>query len=525
MSFREWVMQWLGLDGAGVQGPPGEKGDPGEPGPAGPPGEPGPQGERGPAGEPADLTTVLARLDEHDARITALEAGAPPPDPGPPTPEPEPEPEPNALYVSRTGSDTTGDGTITNPYRSLEKVAAVVKPGATVYLRGGYYDEHRLDVHRGISRELKFSGTKDAPITVRSFPGEWAVFDGVNHPKWPRVSGDTSDAYEPYALQWVGEWVRWEHLEVRNAYGGGFRAYALDSKFRHLVIQNCHANGIRIEGSRNELAYSLFQDNYSASNDGNSANGMILRWGKTTAQRFPNETESGLNHVHHNVARHNSDDGFGANTSRNGLFEHNVSFDNGYGKSGNGEGFKMGFNGAYDTGNVFRFNLGWGNKTGQNTNISTGVLAHNNTAWRTRGISFAFAVHARPGSGDNEAHNNLSIEPASVHRAREEGVTRHTHNAGYPGRWDPAGGEGNLDTTDLEPQILSFDWEHPDFLKLAPASPYASAGKVLPGGSVTLGAIPVGEEFAGGWDWRALVRAFPSHGLGPRAVMHPIPQT
>jgi hypothetical protein len=431
------------------------------------------------------------------------------------------------IYMSLTGSDTTGTGTVSNPYRGLAKVGAVSQALAatgtpvTVYIRGGYYDTHELDVHRGISNELVFSGTEAAPITVRSYPGEWAVFDGINHPSWPRVFGDTSDAYEPYLVQWTGSWVNWEYLEFRNAYGGGARMYGLHNKYRYLVFQNCHANGLRFEGSYNELAYSLFQDCYSASNDGNSANGMMIRFGDTFTDRFPSETSSSFNHVHHNVARHNSDDGFGANTSDEGVWEYNVAFENGIGESGNGEGFKMGFGNTRLTNNIFRYNLSWDNYIGFNTNSSTGVVVHNNTSYDNTAGGFALHQVNNPDTADNEAYNNLSILPSGgEHVYRLLGVTTHENNAGWIGAWRDR--PPNLDLGD--PQVVSFNWTNGDFLRLGPTSPYLSAGKVITGGSTTLGAIPDGEDFAGGWDWRALVNAYPSHGLGSRTTMSPIAQ-
>ena|GEM_PF-847767 len=81
------------------------------------------------------------------------------------------------LYVSLTGSDNTGDGTIDNPFASLEGARDAIRElkladglptgGITVYLRGGNYA-------RTSSFELSSedSGTADAPITYRAYPGE-----------------------------------------------------------------------------------------------------------------------------------------------------------------------------------------------------------------------------------------------------------------------------------------------------------------------------------------------------------------
>ncbi len=42
-------------------------------------------------------------------------------------------------FLSATGSDGGGDGTITNPWFTLEKAWTVVSAGDTVYMRGGNY--------------------------------------------------------------------------------------------------------------------------------------------------------------------------------------------------------------------------------------------------------------------------------------------------------------------------------------------------------------------------------------------------
>jgi len=43
------------------------------------------------------------------------------------------------IYTSPTGNDTTGNGSLSNPYRTLAKVASVAEPGDTVCARGGTY--------------------------------------------------------------------------------------------------------------------------------------------------------------------------------------------------------------------------------------------------------------------------------------------------------------------------------------------------------------------------------------------------
>jgi hypothetical protein len=65
-------------------------------------------------------------------------------------------------YVSTTGDNTTGTGTITNPFRTIQYVLdSIAGAGDTLTLRGGTYHE-AIEVAR-------------ASLTIRSMTGEWAV--------------------------------------------------------------------------------------------------------------------------------------------------------------------------------------------------------------------------------------------------------------------------------------------------------------------------------------------------------------
>lgn len=72
------------------------------------------------------------------------------------------------IYISTTGSDTTGTGTIDNPYATPFKVLdtdtnVVVSSGDTVILRGGEYPTPLGIDLRNVSN-----------VTIQSYPGEWA---------------------------------------------------------------------------------------------------------------------------------------------------------------------------------------------------------------------------------------------------------------------------------------------------------------------------------------------------------------
>src|SRR3990170_5581953 len=73
------------------------------------------------------------------------------------------------VYLSVNGSDSNS-GTLNSPWKTLAYALTKLSPGDTLYLRGGIYYE------TGISVSPR--GTASAPITVRSYPGERAIWDG-----------------------------------------------------------------------------------------------------------------------------------------------------------------------------------------------------------------------------------------------------------------------------------------------------------------------------------------------------------
>ncbi len=86
------------------------------------------------------------------------------------------------LYVAADGSEN-GDGSITNPFSSIEKARDEIRrlkseghnpqKGYVVYLRDGSYG-----LNNGIVFDAQDSGTSEAPVVYSSYPGEKAVLVG-----------------------------------------------------------------------------------------------------------------------------------------------------------------------------------------------------------------------------------------------------------------------------------------------------------------------------------------------------------
>ncbi|REJ89014.1 MAG: hypothetical protein DWQ34_08155 [Planctomycetota bacterium] len=99
-----------------------------------------------------------------------------------------------SYFVDAAGGDDQNEGSEQTPWKTLRYSLRKLKPGDTLYLRGGVYYE---------KVSLSQSGTEDAPITIRSYPGETAIIDGGLREFFD--SPETS--WEPYKDGAEGEFV------------------------------------------------------------------------------------------------------------------------------------------------------------------------------------------------------------------------------------------------------------------------------------------------------------------------------
>ena len=76
-----------------------------------------------------------------------------------------------ARYIAPNGSDSNS-GTKGSPWRSLYASIRKLRPGNTLYVRGGTYNFENENI-------IAARGTSSAPITIAAYPGETPVFRGV----------------------------------------------------------------------------------------------------------------------------------------------------------------------------------------------------------------------------------------------------------------------------------------------------------------------------------------------------------
>jgi hypothetical protein len=96
-------------------------------------------------------------------------------------------------FVDAAKGDDANDGSQAKPWKTLGHSFRQLKPGDTLYLRGGTYYEKAA---------LSRSGTPEAPITISSHPGELAVIDGglrefLENPagSWEPLTGGAAGEY------------------------------------------------------------------------------------------------------------------------------------------------------------------------------------------------------------------------------------------------------------------------------------------------------------------------------------------
>jgi hypothetical protein len=87
--------------------------------------------------------------------------------------------------VDAVDGDDRQDGSQGKPWKSINFALTQLSPGDTLYLRGGVYYENVA---------LRLTGRADAPITLRSFPGEQAILDGGLR----EFFENPGDCWEPY---------------------------------------------------------------------------------------------------------------------------------------------------------------------------------------------------------------------------------------------------------------------------------------------------------------------------------------
>ncbi len=291
------------------------------------------------------------------------------------------------FYISPRGSDEN-PGTINSPLRTLARALYVVAPGDIIFLRNGIYD---IDV------EINVSGEPNNPITIQSYPGERAIFDGSKYAP-----------YKSAKFRITGSWLVIRGIEVRNGpsdgilltEGAGFNL--LDNVISH----NNYFTGIELEnGAHNNTILNC--DSYRnfdyGPTKGEHADGFGARFNVGPGNKF-----IGCR------AWENSDDGFDLWEAKSQVvIERSWAWRNGHdlwgvgeGFSGDGNGFKLGPGSP-----LIHHCISWENaRNGFDFNDATETIyCYNNTSFKNGRYGFKFTL------GNHILKNNLSfLDPSNL---------------------------------------------------------------------------------------------------------------
>lgn len=142
-----------------------------------------------------------------------------------------------SIVVALNGNDSTGDGSIGKPVRTLKRACAMAQPGDAVEVRGGTYNT--------AGETCSAKGTVDHPVHLRPYAAEKVVFDASGHSLGKSVS----------VIELTGaSHVVIDGFEVANSSGRGVFAYeCVGVTMRNLRV---HDTGYRgIGGTGDDLVF------------------------------------------------------------------------------------------------------------------------------------------------------------------------------------------------------------------------------------------------------------------------------
>jgi len=192
-------------------------------------------------------------------------------------------------YLSPNGSDS-GNGSINSPWFSLDyalnkyandNVNSRVGPGDLLLLRGGVYDVTRMSRAAATNKSCPYflpnTNAGSARILIKSYPGEWAIFDGGNEMS---MIGTNIDIYN----------VDFDSFEVRNCRtvgimlgeGWGSR-YLTNCTFRHLYLHdntdpsvNNNPSGMWLSGVDCIVEFCTFSENGTPGESHHNSTNLLL---------------------------------------------------------------------------------------------------------------------------------------------------------------------------------------------------------------------------------------------------------
>jgi hypothetical protein len=176
-------------------------------------------------------------------------------------------------FVSKTGSDTN-DGSLANPWLTIQHAADTMIAGSTVYIESGTYNERvYITTH---------SGTTGNPITFSNYPGDSPIIDGTGLPK--PTHGDS-------LVMITKSYINFEGFEItNNPYDDGVYVFnGSHINLSELKIHDTAMCGIKLQGTASFIlidSCELYNCNTNLNNE-------------TVSLMPAHDIEIKNNHIHH----------------------------------------------------------------------------------------------------------------------------------------------------------------------------------------------------------------------------------
>jgi len=204
----------------------------------------------------------------------------------------------DTFYCSPTGNNTTGDGSIENPWVDLIGARGNCGPGDIIYLREGYYPAYAFLAGSGWRTSQNYiddAGTSSDMIVITNYPGEIARYSSTDTTWCLSLAGDYqalvgSMVGAEYGIQITGgvslnsDYCQISNIEFSNGTGNGgdFNPAMLSgpitanyTTISHNYFHDANANSVPDYGSRIRainffantgtiIEYNLFMDNTQA---------------------------------------------------------------------------------------------------------------------------------------------------------------------------------------------------------------------------------------------------------------------
>lgn len=275
-------------------------------------------------------------------------------------------------YVAPNGSDTAS-GSLSAPWKTLNRAQTSAVGGDTVYVRGGTYTI-TTGINTCVSQTdtvdailLNKSGTTSNPIRYWAYSGETPVFDFSKMTDDCRVKG----------INVTASWVHLKGLEIKGVPQGNYLNHeswgvwikGSNNVIEQLNVHHIQGAGVFIKNGANNLVLNTdSHDNY----DPKTSNGA-----GQSADGFGVHVEAGNpgNVLRGCRAWNNSDDGFDLIKAYSSVtIENSWAWSHGYlpgtttsVPAGNGNGFKLGgYSDVYVSGapkHIVRKSVAFNNKT------------------------------------------------------------------------------------------------------------------------------------------------------------------